>query len=413
MARLVTLALREKGHEVTVVRSEVPDNFKGPTHDFDCPILQWNQQDKVHAAIVASDFVVYHIGNHLGFHQGCLNWLTVSPGIVCLHDYYLGNLFYGAYDTERETGKAIVRNWYGEEISQRYFTYKSSDEFISQTNLLAPMTEWICSMAVAVLTHSGWAIDRVLRSCPGPVNVVPLAYEALTDVVSESITRSEDEVFRLITIGHVNPNKRVRSVIQAIAASPRLREKIEYELVGFVEESIRIELIRFATKHNVRLKIAGEVDDTALATAIRRADAISCLRSPILESGSASVIEAMLEGKPTLVTNAAHYSEIPDGCVVKIRPENEIADITAALEQLYSNPQQSLIIGARAKEYARVNHSASQYADAVVEIAEQCLSSSAALDALRFYSSVAQAWGAPLSMVSHSELLNPLKIFED
>ena len=121
-----------------------------------------------------------------------------------------------------------------------------------------------------------------------------------------------DERFRVLTIGHVNTNKRAEAVIRAIGASSVLRERTVYRLVGAIRPEIADKLARLARETGVNITISGEVDDESMVDAIRQADVVSCLRWPALEAASASTIEALLYGKSTIVTDTGFYSEIPD-----------------------------------------------------------------------------------------------------
>ncbi|CAH2809433.1 MAG: hypothetical protein CBARDCOR_6696 [uncultured Caballeronia sp.] len=111
-----------------------------------------------------------------------------------------------------------------------------------------------------------------------------------------------------------------------------------------------LELSRLANSLRVNLLISGEIDDETLAhaVAVAAADAMSCLRWPSLEGGSASVIESMLYRKPKMVTDTGFYAEIPNGCVMKIAHGDEVANIRSALEQLCSEPERREQLGERA-----------------------------------------------------------------
>lgn len=161
-------------------------------------------------------------------------------------------------------------------------------------------------------------LDRVLNSCSGPVYVVPLAYDA-PNVEEMDFDIKKDKLY-ILTVGHVNTNKRAASVIKALGKSRSLSKKSVYQLIGSITSQMRKELTALAKKNKVDLIISGEVDNTILARAIVKADVVTCFRWPTLEAASASTIKALLYGKATVVTNAGFYSEIPDECTIKINP---------------------------------------------------------------------------------------------
>lgn len=231
-----------------------------------------------------------------------------------------------------------------------------------------PMTEWMASKALAVVTHSAWGINRVLDACVGPVSTLPLPYDANLPATDVPVRGASDDL-TLLTVGHVNANKRIEQVIRAIGSSELLKTKIVYRVIGRVEPSMSLHLSELARQFGVRLTMVGEVEDEVLADALAQADVVSCLRWPSLESASASAIEAMLHGKPVLVTDTGFYSELPDDHVIKIAAPGDEASICAALEYLCENPSVAHELGQRAMHWARRTFSAARYASGLQSLA--------------------------------------------
>src|SRR5690606_19915606 len=145
----------------------------------------------------------------------CIHWLELAPGLVCLHDFFLGNLFNGWAQISRESADQVLLDWYGEHEANRYFSFSDVESFIEGTRHTTPMTEWICSQALAVIAHSHWGCDRVVASCPGPVRVVPLAYDLpLGETICGDEKTHRTAGLQLLTVGHINRNKRVESIIE-------------------------------------------------------------------------------------------------------------------------------------------------------------------------------------------------------
>ncbi len=411
MARLTGRALMEFGHEVTVVRSESEELFGLPVHTFEAPQLRWDHQSQVASLISEADATIYHIGDNYPYHKGCLEWLPRCPGVVCLHDFFLGNLFNAWGASHGSEAKSILANWYGPDASEAFHKFSSMETFIEGTRNTSPLTEWVCSMAIGVITHSSWGIDRVLRSCPGPVQVVPLAYDRSATVI-ESRTLETIESFNILTVGNVNFNKRAESIIRAIGSSSKLQKQAVYRLVGAVKPDVERDLIAVAYENGVKLTVSGEVSDAELAEAISEADVMSCLRWPTLEAASASAIEAMLYGKPTIVTNAGFYSEIPDTAVIKVDPTNEISEITSALEQLLQDRQYGLSLGAAAKAWADETFSAENYARQTVELSIRANRAERVISMAGYFANLVNSWGGSIQLLSLEETLAPLEILQ-
>ncbi|WP_175962547.1 glycosyltransferase [Burkholderia pyrrocinia] len=412
MASLVVRELVVQGHEITVVRTESPRFRDEQTHEFDASMLAWNDFENVRQSAATADLCIYQIGDNHELHEGCLYWMPTAPGIVCLHDFFVGHLFCGWAPSRPLEAKTIVRHWYGDAVAARFFTYASTEAFIEGTCDAAPMTEWISAMALGVVTHSSWGCDRVLTACPGPVSVIPLPYNAPASPVKSMPPQREAGRMQVLTIGHINPNKRVKSVIKAIGASSALRNNVTYKLVGHIQPEKVLSLSRMARSHGVNLVIAGEVDDAVLAEAIVESDVVSCLRWPTLEAASASAIEAMLYGKAVICTDAGFYSEIPDECTLKVSVQNEVQDISSCLTELIQNREKITTIGEKARLWASSTFSAAAYAQSLMEMARHVLVAKPVLDACRSFSEIADRWSPAVVDPLRKTDLAALQIFQ-
>jgi glycosyltransferase involved in cell wall biosynthesis len=205
-----------------------------------------------------------------------------------------------------------------------------------------------------------------LRSCAGPVSTVALAYDRGD---AREARPPHNEKFVILTVGNITENKRSHSMIKAIGSS-NLRKCIIYRMVGSVTDTIRDRLETQAVQEGVEIELLGHVDDDELAAHLQDADVVSCLRWPVLESASATAIEALLHGKPTIVTDAGFYLELPDECVIKVDPNKEVDGIRSALETLHDSEAHRLQIGSAARHYAETMFSADKYADRVIGMAD-------------------------------------------
>jgi glycosyltransferase involved in cell wall biosynthesis len=231
--------------------------------------------------------------------------------------------------------------------------------------------------------------------------------------VSDRTGPARGDEFQILTIGQVNPNKRVASVIQAIGNSPLLRDHTSYRLVGHVQPEAMNELSALAERCGVKLIISGAVDDLTLAHAVDESDVISCLRWPTLEAASASAIEAMLYGKPAIVTNAGFYKEIPDSCALKVSVENELSDLQSALELLFRDQSQRKAVAASGQQWTRKVFTAENYAWELVKTVEATLKARPILNAIDYFCSVMHQWSANPDMLRHEDIARPLYLFEE
>ena len=410
---LVTRALAGQGHTIVIVRTEDASWIDSPTHVYPCEMVSWTNTDRVGAAVRSADGVIHHIGNSFDFHCGSLAWLPRTRGLVCLHDFFLGHLFWGWAVDRRAEAEEILRRWYGLDIAERYFAAATPETFIEATRETAPMTEWVASIADGVLTHSAWDIDRVLDVCPGPVSVVALAYDAPGRVAREPRADGGSRRLTIMTFGHINPNKRAESVIRAIGGSARLRAETEYWVVGRIEPDMRAHLTSVASELQVRFTIAGEVDDATLQSFIARADVVCCLRVPALEAASASAIEAMMYAKPVIVADTGFYLELPADCVLRIDHKDEQRQIGLVLERVLDDEAGCRAIGARAERWARATFTAENYAARMVSACEAVRRARPILDDVRWFADRLAEWGAELPELKEPLLLEPLRLIAE
>jgi glycosyltransferase involved in cell wall biosynthesis len=412
MASLVVKELLSMEQSVTVIQTESPDLLNSTIHDFGTDVITWLELANHKNIIDEADQLIYQIGDNFQNHMGAVEFLQQHPGIVCLHDFFLGNLFWAWAETRKEIAKEILANFYNEDISNSYFNFSDSDSFIKETKITAPMTEWICSMAQGVITHSSWGCDRVLLSCPGPVQVLPLPYNK---IISENKTKYQsidNSKVQILTVGHVNSNKRIRSVITAIASRQELQDTYKYKIIGKITPEVKRSISKYAKDFGVDIEIMGKVNNEILNQAYAESDIISCLRWPVLEAASASAIEAMLNGKPIIVTDAGFYSELPDDYVFKVSTENEINEITEILLNFLIDKNSFITSGIKARKWASQIFSAQSYAFELTSFVNEVYKSKPIMEAIKFFSKTLNDWSGNVDLVTGKIFYELTNIFE-
>ena len=216
----------------------------------------------------------------------------------------------------------------------------------------------------------------------------------------------------ILTIGRVNANKRVDSILRAIGTAPQLQHTAILRLVGHIESDVQARLLALAHSMGVRLLISGEVDDVTLAQALERADVVCCLRFPALEAASASTIEAMLYGKAVIVTDTGFYRELPDDCVCKVAPNHEVSDLQDKLVFLAQNPAERTALGNRAAQWAAATFSPRLYAERLVDFALRAARAAPVIEACRHFANTLVGWGASQGGLPMQDTIAPLRIFE-
>ncbi len=373
-SRLVAEGLSNAGHAITIVRSEAAaELLDGSDVLPGTEVVRWDEACYEPDFWSSCDAVVHNIGNHYPFHAGAIELLKRFPGVVIVHDYFLLDLFRGwcAASGSRALGDRILDDLYGEATALRLHTIDGGPGFWEYACEHFPMTEWIGRLAHGAVAHSSFYADRLRRSCGGPVVVMPLAYNALSDFQPLTGHEQSSDV-TVLTIGDVNQNTRVELVIRAIGSSDVLRERCRYHVVGLVTDQERERLKAVARAVSFQnLQISGEVSDQILRAEIEAADLICCLRWPVFEGGSASAVEAMLSGRPVIVTDAGFFRDLPDDLVFKVDPQRELGTLTGQLTRLVLDPALRVAVGAKAAAWAKAAFSVDSYVARLVPLLEE------------------------------------------
>lgn len=334
-------------HEVEVFRTEVDEWANLPP--LPAPCVVHPSGAAIERLDTRFDAVLVNLGNYWPYHAAALDVLLRAPCISILHDVTLESLSHLWSDALATRGDPRGTR-------------------LAEAMRDAPF-EAAAGLSVGAVVHSGHYYQRAEGSCPGPVATIPLAFE----FPQLPPPREPSGRLTVATVGHVNPNKRAEEVIRAIGASPRLRVRANYVLIGEVSDARRAELLRLARRVGAPdPDIVGQVSENVLRTLVAGVDAFCCLRHPLTEGGSASLILALRSGRPTIVSDNGSYAEVPDGLVLKCPPGREAAHVLHYLEDLLDDPGAGLAMGRRARAHAEATYSPESYVAALLPHLERC-----------------------------------------
>ncbi len=393
VSALVVSELRQRGVLVEIVST---DEFEPALDDqidaLGLPI-HWRQSAQVQARVATADLVVHQLGNNFGFHAGSIHWRGTG-GIFCLHDFFLGGMFAQWAAGHEVEAAEILKEWYGLELA--WLQKVSVDpHWIGEAWPEVTFAEWLLACADGVVAHSRHGIESVLGATGAPVEVAALPYPGQPP--SPSTVRTDATSIRALTVGAVNRNKLPDLVIEALGGSDGSSDPVEYRLLGECPPDFGSELVALARRHGVRLSLLGALPDGEVARELAAADLVCCLRFPSIESGSASVIEAMSAGKPVVVVDTGPFAEIPDDVAIKIDPANMLADLRRAFAELRSEPDRLARLGERGREWVLRTHRVDAYTDSLLRLAEAIGTDRARAEIVRDYSRRAGRFGIEYS----------------
>lgn len=359
---LVTGELVRAGYHVTVTASDMPSDSRIKRHDYGK--IEIREFDDFSNYAQKCGIIIYNIGNNFNFHGRILDSLVQHPGIGIFHDVYLYDLFYGYLSHKGQLNQhdALVRALYGEDIPLQPAPPFDASKILEHRYNHYPMLKWLTPRVIGGISHARFGCDLLAPQCTGPVQHIPLAYsiDQWRTTKKKALPRISGKT-RITVFGDINPNKRVDSIIQAISSEERLRHSLTLSLVGKIVKSERIRLERLTKDLGIDIDIVGEADDRTYASYLMGTDIVSCLRYPTTESASATCIEAMLAGKPTLVTDTGFYKDLPDDLVFKIAIETEHQSLVQALLKIISNDYYIAAVGNSISAWAEKTFAPAQY----------------------------------------------------
>jgi glycosyltransferase involved in cell wall biosynthesis len=365
---LVVEELAARGHEVSVFRTETGEFLDLPPRP--APGAVSPLRDAA-PELLARDYdaFVVNLGDQYGHHGAAVAALLRVPAVAIFHDAFLADLYIGWAEAEgrHAVHPAVLGAVYGPAEAEAAHPLMLSLEEMAARR---PMLEWFAAFAGGAVVHANHYAERVRSVCPGPVEVIPLAFEGPTVPPPREIGPAGKVV--VATVGHINQNKRVAAMLRAMAASEPLRERVRFRLIGPVEPTERAAIEELARSLGVpEPEFTGWVDDAEMQRQLSAVDVLCCLRNPVLEGASASLVLGMRSGRPVLVSDHGPYAEVPDGLVLKCRPGHEATDVRLHLEAFLADPAPARAMAERARAYAGETFTARNYADRLLALLDR------------------------------------------
>ena len=230
--------------------------------------------------------------------------------------------------------------------------------------------------AVAYTIQQGAAAERVFFL----PNVIDDEAFAVPDRLTARAARAAraDDTLQLLTIGRLEPQKRVDRLLNLIA---QLRESVTrpFKLTIAGDGSLRAPLEQQARALGLwpeRVEFRGIVKNTA---PLYRAADIFLLTSDF-EGTPNVVMEAMAASLPIVCTNVGGVAEIIESgsSGLTFEPSDE-SGFLAALIELINNPVRQQALGTAARERITSRHSLNRLPQAFAELYQQALGSSNSL----------------------------------
>ena len=325
------------------------------------------------------DQILYQFGNS-PFHSHMFTLLQQHPGVVVLHDFFLGDVL--AYE---QTSGAVPGAW----TDALYYSHgyaalaaASSAQGIEPAKKAFPCNLEVLEAATSLVVHSQHALD-LAGSWYGAgaaekwrVAPLPRARPARHDrAAARRALGLRDEAFVVCSFGFIAPTKLSLELVRSWIASPLLHDRdCELILVGAnhggdygVELS---DMIR-AAGAGKRIRIAGWTSDEVYRQYLQAADVGVQLRSDSRGETSAAVLDCMNYGLATIVNANGSMRSLPDDAVWKLPEDFTVDALAGALVALRRDARRRTELGARAADLVHTEHSPENCARRYVEILDE------------------------------------------
>lgn len=332
-----------------------------------CPVrdVAWFEE---HAA--AFDRILYHIGNS-DHHSHMFGLLARHPGAVVLHDVYLGHLA-----MHRDRNGEVPGGWATALYESHGYPALRGDRW--EAILQYPASFDVLGAARGTIVHSAFAKSEITRWFPGlppdRVETIPLLRATVEEpdraASRKALGLAEDE-FLICAFGVMGPLKLNHRLTDAFLASD-LKKKARLIFVGAkdpVEYGDALDRQEAASQG--RIKLTGHVSKEEYRHWLASADLAVQLRFGSRGESSASVLDCLNHGLPTLVNANGALQEIPEDALFKIADDFTDADLAYALEELWENAKKREALGKAGRKLVRRDHEPKRIAKHCAEAIER------------------------------------------
>lgn len=322
--------------------------------------------------------VVYHFGNSHA-HQHMFELLREVPGTVVLHDFFFSGVL-DNLETEAYLPKGFLRALYESHGYSGLLRHQAEGRVPAIWAF--PVNKGVLDNANGVIVHSDfsrqlatewygagaaddWRTIPLLRGRPHD-HGLPEARSA----ARQRLGLAEDD-FVVATFGMLGATKLNGELLDAFLASPLAADpRCQLAFVGQNDPGPYGKSLEPGLKAGAgRVRITGFVDAATYADWLLASDCAVQLRRATRGETSASVLDCLLYGLPTVVNAHGSTAMLADDLLVKLPDAFETAELAAALARLRTDAALRAQLTQRALAHMAAEHAPVQvgrlYRDAI------------------------------------------------
>lgn len=293
------------------------------------------------------DRILYNLGNSR-FHSYMLPALLRHPGVVVLHDFFIGDLIWKNYRY------AHPEKWVA--LHYEAHGYLAARDCLTSNNDAAVTQRYPCNLSLlesshGVIVHSEYSKTLADKWLPREIacrfDRVPLLRGEARPVTRQASREQlglPENAFIACSFGYMGPTKANLDIIQAWLSSQAGSDSQSILIfVGANDQDdygIQVQQAIDDAADAHRIQITGWVSDEDYLAYLGAADIAIQLRTTSRGESSAAVLDCMNYGLATIVNANGSMAELPANSVVLLDDEVDAKTLRNALDDLWRYPEQ-------------------------------------------------------------------------
>ena len=320
------------------------------------------------------DRILYQFGNS-AFHSHMFGLLERHPGVVVLHDFFLSGII-NHDEINHHLPNNYCRTLYGAHGYPALMHEKADGRIASF--LAYPCNKNVLDRATGVLVHSEHA-RTLAEQWYGPGfaaswGVLPLL-RTLPDCIDREGARRKlglaADDFVLCSFGFLSSTKCNDRIVDAWLNSALSRDQhCHLVLVGELAVSRFGVALRERVAAHPRIRITGYVSQDAYRAWLAAADGAIQLRRDSRGETSASILDCLSFGLPTILNAHGAAAEIPAADCLRLDDDFSDAALVTAIERLHADGALRIRLSEQASRYIHAHHAPAQAAQRFREAIE-------------------------------------------
>lgn len=300
------------------------------------------------------DRIVYHFGNS-EYHKHMFPLLEEYPGIVVLHDLFLGDIYLWM-------NQSVLKELYyshgypGLLTEKRQGVKKAVDQY--------PMCKRVLDRAIGTILHSNFSLEMAketfqlqgehLREIP----MIRRPSENLDKSNARKVLGIDQDALLVISFGMLTQNKQCDRLLlnwekSEVAKNP----KCHLVYVGELEKNFKNQMMSLVVKSPFadRIQIEGYTSWEEYENYLQAADIAVQLRTNTRGETSAAILDCMGHALPTIINANGSATEIPKKCIYLLPDKFDDEALVMALDKFSQTPSLRDEMGEKARTHV-MNH---------------------------------------------------------